>query len=219
LSDDFASDGWGRKFTYAVTTNLATPLAYQADIGLINVNNTSGGPSLTQVHYAVVSHGPSGAGAFTVAGGATVSSPCATGANTRDQENCDNDRNFRKGLTNSFFDTNAFFDDYIIYRGLESDFGIPTGAVLPFQTGVCPDGWTRYRRSEGVYIAGAITVDTDPTVAGVQSFSQLVQFGRAERITGALNRSVNMRQNVQGEQNDVTMPAFVAMTYCEKLPL
>lgn len=220
LSDDLAVDGWGRKFTYVVTGDLATPQNYQADAGEINVDNISVGPNLTDVHYVVISHGPTGAGGFSAGPSNTRYIPCPT-LNTRDRENCDDDDfTFRKGLINPEHQTTNFYDDYIIAKGLEFDFGtgIPTGAVLPFQTTLCPDGWTRYRRAEGHYSVGAITTDTITGQPGVQNIRQFIQFAIAESITAPLNRSMNMNQNAQGEQRDAIMPAYVAMTYCEKLP-
>jgi prepilin-type N-terminal cleavage/methylation domain-containing protein len=103
LPKQYMVDGLGRKFTYAVSANLADNTAFNDGAGAVTVrdlNNqgppmATGGP-VTIAHYAIVSHGRDGVGAFTLGGG-TLSANCA-GAGV-DLDNCNNDGIFNNGYT------------------------------------------------------------------------------------------------------------------------
>jgi len=72
LPSEYLYDGWGRKFAYAVDTNMtyqgafdATPITDQCGI---TVNDASGNPRSSGAVYALISFGPAGHGGF-LAGG------------------------------------------------------------------------------------------------------------------------------------------------------
>lgn len=103
LPRQMAFDGYGRQFTYAVTSALTNPGAFPANEVLpgagptsgIRVTNIAGGnapnTSAANVHFVVVSHGQDGLGSFTGAGGLKAA-PCAGPASAT--ENCNNDALF-----------------------------------------------------------------------------------------------------------------------------
>ena len=115
LKEESAFDGWGRYYTYAVSRRLTLPhglAGASMPHGVISVVNeakenlldTEGGG-----RYVVLSHGPSGAGAWTADG---IRMPC--NKKTMDGENCDGDTVFvsapfsrKKGK--------LFFDDFIAH--------------------------------------------------------------------------------------------------------
>lgn len=112
LLEDQAYDGQRMKFTYAVTLNLTETATFSVDGGAVGIvksddilNSAIGTPNTA--HYAVVSHGPNKAGAFSAT---TVQIPCTEGS-TVEQENCDGDSIFVTGeIATTFDDRIAFFD-------------------------------------------------------------------------------------------------------------
>jgi hypothetical protein len=117
-------DGWSNKITYAVTTAQATggtwtnngvirirgriaPDVDQCDSAFITLEN--------QVHYLLVSHGPSGLGAFTANG---IPRQACPGAGTAaDAGNCINDNEFigEVCMASDTADAN-FYDDMVEYK-------------------------------------------------------------------------------------------------------
>jgi prepilin-type N-terminal cleavage/methylation domain-containing protein len=89
LGHDQEIDGWGNAFTYAVSRRLTVPQAMRGNPlppGIISVVDEKGRNVLDEPNtgrYVIVSHGPSGAGAWTVQGG---QKPCQPG--TGDFMNC-----------------------------------------------------------------------------------------------------------------------------------
>ncbi|MGB4106493.1 MAG: type II secretion system protein [Alphaproteobacteria bacterium] len=89
-------DGWSNKITYAVTTAMTDTVTWlPATLGALTVQGRL--PSATQcggaigtiqsnAHYALVSHGPTGTGAFTAQGNPREACPAA--GDSADAENC-----------------------------------------------------------------------------------------------------------------------------------
>ncbi len=133
---DGSVDGWGNKMTYAViarATNyfpgrnalsVGNDFKYgqitaldefgnnTAGIGMFDLDNADGdGNPLTgtkegDAQFAIISHGPTGAGARSING---VLIPCVAG--TIDNENCDGDATFRSALGDYSANGATFYDD------------------------------------------------------------------------------------------------------------
>lgn len=140
MSFDSQLDGWGNKFTFAIsarTTNYVTPrnsisvgndFKYgvitaldengrsTAGIGMYDLDNLDGdNDSATgrdgDGQFALISHGPSARGAFNASGRLVI----ACDATTIDGENCDNDFTFRSAIGDYNANTAAFYDDIAIF--------------------------------------------------------------------------------------------------------
>ncbi len=117
LDMDQGIDGWGNAFTYAVSRKLTLPDGMHDNPtphGVISIVDEFGKSLLDKPdtgRWVLVSHGPSGSGAFTASGGRR---PCAE--KTLDAENCNGDGLFiiapyaRKAGA-WFFDDLAIHDD------------------------------------------------------------------------------------------------------------
>lgn len=114
LAKEQGLDGWGNKFTYAVSARNTFPqgmLGYPPPPGIINVidgdrNNILDIPGSGR--YVVVSHGPTGAGAWT----AEARRPCDLEA--KDGENCNDDNTFMIAEW-SLAKGSGFYDDLVIH--------------------------------------------------------------------------------------------------------
>ncbi len=135
LPYQFSVDGYGRKLTYAVTesqTDGTCPATSFDTCGAIKLVSKSGADHTntgSNLHYAIVSHGPDGKGGFTLGG--TMHDPCAGPG--FDVKNCDNDAVFNSnfemlpvineaGVTQYNFSRSqylaegvGYYDDYIEY--------------------------------------------------------------------------------------------------------
>lgn len=103
-------DGWGYKFTYAVTENLTDTETYGKERGAIDVVDeyqNSISESDRNLHYVIVSHGENGLGAYARDG--NQSEPCTVlvipgdvpteiASLINERENCDGDDRFLIGL-------------------------------------------------------------------------------------------------------------------------
>jgi type II secretory pathway pseudopilin PulG len=110
LPKKYILDGYGRKYTYAVSANLvldALAPTFDDAKGAIKVVDLKGnGPpqgtfigGVINAHYAVISHGKDGAGAFTLDNGGFPVAACAAPGGGRDVENCTyNDGTFDTGF-------------------------------------------------------------------------------------------------------------------------
>lgn len=125
LPKQYAIDGYGNRFTYAVTKALTVTGTFSDAGGKIQVIDQAGGNkqgTSSNVHYVLVSHGKNGKGTTTNAG--VLFANCA-GAG-KDIENCDNDSVFNSNFAT--INTGAaqiyarytsdvagasYFDDYI----------------------------------------------------------------------------------------------------------
>lgn len=123
LADEYAFDGWGHRFSYHITKTLTLDTTYIAATGgSITVRDGAAAPSdrTTVAAYALISHGPSGHGAYTR--GASRYNFGTT--NARELENCDCDSSAVATAYNSVFhqymaipntDPRAGFDDIVHY--------------------------------------------------------------------------------------------------------
>jgi len=96
LSDDFAVDGWGRRFTYAVSVPFTASSTFTKAFDAIPVSDvkqririvsTGTTNKVTNAAYAIISYGKNGHGAYTRNGGTTRFN--ANSSNTDEQINCD----------------------------------------------------------------------------------------------------------------------------------
>lgn len=114
LNEENALDGWGNKFTYAVTRTLTHERSLQGArprYGILRVVNAQGQNVLTidgSARYVLISHGPSGAGAWSAQG---VRRLCPDG--TLDSQNCDGDNFFVKAGF-SLAPGASFYDDVLL---------------------------------------------------------------------------------------------------------
>lgn len=123
----YALDGWGNKFTYAVSraqTSFTAP-APISDTGVITVTvPTPTGPGtyapldVSGVHWVLISHGNLGDGAYTASG---TQIPCPATASV-EKDNCDNDAHFyMSGATDADHAARSlkagagYMDDYTLY--------------------------------------------------------------------------------------------------------
>ena len=114
LAKEQGLDGWGNKFTYAVSARNTFPqgmLGYPPPPGIINVidgdrKNTLDIPGSGR--YVVVSPGPTGAGAWT----GEARKPCDLKA--KDGENCNDDNTFMIAEW-SLAKGEGFYDDLVIH--------------------------------------------------------------------------------------------------------
>lgn len=103
LTPKQALDAWNHKITYAVTDILTNVATYNPGLGAISIQKPAyykgpdqcsipgvdaPQPPVTNVHYALLSMGKTGAGAYTADGAQPTACP---NGGTLDGENCDND--------------------------------------------------------------------------------------------------------------------------------
>lgn len=127
LPDAYAGDGWGNKFTYAVSAgHVGEGNSYLLNDGPITVRygdrtgtnyaittqrDGTAGPAAI---YVVVSHGPDGKGAWPMSGTSAAVDCGASGNN--DVENCDDDDfTFYDTAYNDGTTEASFFDDYVVW--------------------------------------------------------------------------------------------------------
>jgi len=144
------SDGFGNRFTYAVTESLTSSTTFAASQGAIEIVDSTGTSMLTTPGtglYTVLSHGRDGRGAYNELGN-LHGSACGDDDGL-DTENCDGDGVFRTGLFSSATG-NQHFDDFVEFS--ETMLG---GAATATNTGpTCPPGIAGI---PGVDAAGAPT--------------------------------------------------------------
>lgn len=115
LDGDQSRDGWGNPFTYAVTRKLTFPGGMEGSPlpkGLIAVTDPAGNNLLDEPNtgrYVVISHGPTGAGAWQANG---ARKPC--GDETLDARNCAGTNVFISAPWNTSRG-DGFYDDVIIH--------------------------------------------------------------------------------------------------------
>jgi prepilin-type N-terminal cleavage/methylation domain-containing protein len=125
-------DAWRNKFVYAVTESMTDQTTYNNNLGAITVNDEFGRPLVDPVdsaHYAVVSLGENGRGAYNAMGNlvgdscdpATVPAvydpmyPGITSQASIEYENCNSDSVFISALKNELMG-DAFNDDMTAYE-------------------------------------------------------------------------------------------------------
>ncbi|MEM6811080.1 MAG: prepilin-type N-terminal cleavage/methylation domain-containing protein [Pseudomonadota bacterium] len=192
LPDDFAYDGWGRRFTYAVSETLADPGTFDRDEGVIDVVDSAFNPVVnpaSSAHYVIVSHGESGNGALTRSGNGRLAGDC--NALDLDGANCDDaDATFIDTTLVSDVRGGPFFDD-LVRRNVSNLTSIPLGAVIAFDTtltgGLCPPGWAELGvHLGGVNLTGYTIVHTDDTANGINYNSTPTGFGTDEKDFSAI---------------------------------
>lgn len=115
LSVEQAQDGWGNMLTYSVSRRVTLPDSMRGNPpppGILTIQDEKGRSLLEPPNsgrYVVVSHGPSGHGAWTPAGGRK---PCHE--KSRDGQNCDGDAVFTIAPF-SRAEGSYFFDDFVAY--------------------------------------------------------------------------------------------------------
>ncbi len=128
-------DGYGTRFTYAVTRSLTEASTYNEGAGAIEVRNNAGisryfldilpangidDLSVPRSHAIIISHGEDKRGAFTLGG--VIAAPCS-GAG-RDIENCNNDGLFTDNANaigsqfRSYAEGTNHYDDFIVTNNI-----------------------------------------------------------------------------------------------------
>lgn len=142
LPDEEGFDGWGRRFSYHVTTaatNVSTT-------GAIIVRDHTGGNRTTTAIYVLMSSGPNGHGAFTVGG--TRFAGGITAGNAEKLQNCDCNAAAASGAYNNIFiqgmeypstNMDVLFDDVVRYMTEEQ---LQQKAYATAGPGTCPAGFT-----------------------------------------------------------------------------
>lgn len=129
ISDDSALDGWKNKLTYAVSATMTKESTYDPTWGVIDAVNETYQPTANITgdgHYALISHGPDGKGAFTQNGsrhrncGSIVKDfsviPVAITTDARDNENChDQDTTFMQSIAMYKANGTSYFDDVVFF--------------------------------------------------------------------------------------------------------
>ncbi len=118
----YIADGWGNKFTFAVSVPLTNDMSFDNDSGAIFIEDADNN-SVTSIpgnaHYVILSHGPNGAGAFTKFGQSS-SNECLVGE--VEGENCDNDAVFISSSRRSGL---QLYDDVIHYQSFVGSLNQP----------------------------------------------------------------------------------------------
>jgi len=240
LSDEYMVDGWGNRFTYAVTKTLASddmsavPTAIDPDSddvgtlyvpngGAISMQDSAGNVFSTNTHYVLLSHGETGAGTFKLFSTSTVPPivcPPLAGANrTLDAENCNNNNNFVITLLNSE-SGNTFYDDYVRYLGQQKADNVPAGAIMAFAA-PCPVGWTTYTAAEGRFVIGALVAGGTTPPATLPRYQYIDNGTRADITAGSGTVQFSSTEldvndtNGTGPGADL-LPPYIALNHCIK---
>lgn len=119
LPNSYATDCWGTKFTYAVTTaltsNSPTTGYPSAANGTLTVHK-DGGSLMSNAAYVLVSHGEDKMGGTPLTTADRSTNSCSVSATKPDTNNCDrNDTNFYDVTFNNGSNAANFFDDLVAY--------------------------------------------------------------------------------------------------------
>lgn len=147
LPDDYAYDGWGRRFMYSVSRDATQSGAFTIISGFdtsarMTIRDRQGGTKSTLAIQVLSSAGPNGHGAFPRSGGATRIS--VGSVNTDEQNNCDCDNTatatamnatfVQKDITQDPANKLNVFDDLILFT-TRMDYILPASLVSqPFDT-------------------------------------------------------------------------------------
>ncbi len=108
LPQNFIIDGYGSKFTYAITEGLTLPtnnFSTTETFGTIKVvdrGDTDRQNTESNAHFVIISHGENQRGAWSLSG--QLIAPCNDGNNRRENENCNNaDSTFTDNLASFKF--------------------------------------------------------------------------------------------------------------------
>lgn len=151
LSSDHQKDGYGNRFTFAMSVNLTAANSIPAgtspdgSINIIDAAGTTVLPTAGTAQFVILSHGPTGVGARTMSGGTKLTCPAAT---TLENENCDNDgaavATFRAAAI-SETSGNNFFDDTI----MSNNSIVVTATTLADKLAICSGKRMFYVPSDG----------------------------------------------------------------------
>lgn len=119
LSKGHMADGWGRRFTYAVATDLAsTASSYASHDGVISVTDQDGNSQIIPADtaaFVVLSHGPDGRGGYDYLNGSLSPDVCGNPATDGiDAENCNDDSLFIDEIYSTAGGA-GYYDDYIAW--------------------------------------------------------------------------------------------------------
>lgn len=119
LSAQAAYDGWSRQMTYQVSQTMTRGETFDKRGGAIKVVDEGDVESSRDgIHYALISHGENGLGAYTSAGQRYFDCPVGT----KDEENCDLDGVVLKPIIRTFASGSNLLDDYVVYNvSIESE--------------------------------------------------------------------------------------------------
>jgi hypothetical protein len=118
----YASDCWGNKFSYAVTTDLTDPVKYNSTApvfnGAITIKSSAANTVNSSIAYAIISHGANGIGAVAGNYAGVGKKWCVLGP-TLESENCEvsNTTLMAAAFNDGANAGNNSFDDVILYRG------------------------------------------------------------------------------------------------------
>lgn len=212
LPDEMALDGWGNRFTYAVTINQASLTGagsqYRNDGGALRIADSTGTVFVNNAHYVIFSHGSTGEGAYNLDGNLIL--PCNSGA--LDNENCNDTRLFMTTLLNSEADIGDFYDDYIYYQGQtmpEFD-PVPSGAIMAFNDILCPTGWSEFTDAGGRVILGADNSSTPVT------YPTLLANSNPVTATGTDVTVLTNTGTTSDSTDDTGISPYIALLYCKK---
>lgn len=215
LEDDMMVDGWGNRFTYAVTASQATTGSYVDGEGQISIvgiagNNVLGTSGAGRADYVVISHGADQRGAQNIMFG-NVPVPCNGGG--LQTENCvnegavDSDAVFMDTMHRYDNNGRSLYDDYIIYSAPSATTeDIPSGAVVPFNLRYCPDGWAPMEEARGRFIMS------------VGNFTRTAKEPFNMQATDIpIDFPVGQTEGTNYEQLiELNIPPYVALLYCRK---
>ena len=119
LSKGHMADGWGRRITYAVATDLAsTASSYASHDGVISVTDQDGNSQIIPADtaaFVVLSHGPDGRGGYDYLNGSLSPDVCGNPATDGiDAENCNDDSLFLDEIYSTAGGA-GYYDDYIAW--------------------------------------------------------------------------------------------------------
>ena len=184
LPREMSFDGYGRRFTYAVTQSLTLANAFNASTadssGVIRVNTgipadnpaTAGddrfplGVTTNNIHFVIVSHGENGAGAFVQAAG-TRFAPCPGGGFAFERENCNNNTTFQEHME-IFNETDPVTGTVTSVRKKTRNLANTASYfddTIAFSTTIAGSDWTRIAADSDVVsrTGGMIQIGTDPS--------------------------------------------------------
>lgn len=187
LPREMSFDGYGRRFTYAVTRNLTLANAFNAPTadssGVIGVRtgiatNHPGTPeddrfplgiTTNNIHFIIVSHGLNGAGAFVQAAGVRFR-PCSAAGSLFEQTNCNNDTVFQEHMEVHIETDPVTGTPRPVLKKIKNR-GAPANRyfddTVAFSTTVAGSDWTRIAADTDVVsrTRGKIRIGTDPAAA------------------------------------------------------
>ena len=183
----YYTDGYGTKFTYAVTESLTATASFADANGVIKLEHRIVGQdrvgTASNVHYVIVSHGQNQKGSF-AEGGILIESCVGVG---RELENCDNDGLFTDNFDFIGVAPNIVYTKYIAEGGAADYYD----DNVVYSVTTATDIWTRtvgtpdiYSRNAGNIRMGAGTAPG----ASVNPTARLHVMGDVKTQTVEVNR-------------------------------